>query len=789
MVDQMVLQAQQWVNSTYKGVYKFVAAPEDGKTSWSTMYALTMALQKELGITELSAAFGPTTQSKFSASGELKLNDNNNKVKILQAALYCKGYNPGGLTGKYGPGTAEAVRIIMGNMGLSVSNTTPSTVTTKLMKALLTMDAYTLLAGGNPSVRELQKYLNNKYIGRSEFFVGPCDGLFSRGTQQSLMYAIQYELGMSDSQANGFFGPATQSGLNKVASGSSLWAKPSFIPLFTGALAANGFGKFSTEKYSGLDVDIKHFQEKCMLTVNGLPDYETWCETLVSTGDPSRTVDTIDTRFEITDKWAAYLKGKGIKYVARYLDENDLSTDQTQWFKKMRPSEPQRIIDNGLILIPFSQLTTADTVSVTGNRGQNHAERTLKAAQSYKIPAGSTIYFAIDFDATDDQITNLVIPYFQQVASYMASHSPRYIVGVYGTRNICARVMNERLAAKAYISGISYGWSGNLGFSLPDGWAFNQINTVYAENTPEGFAYDKVVRSNGDFADAGVSKLNAETSINNQFFKYTDYLYSKCVELKFPNPTLSTINFMRRISYGDGTFAMFLGDLDTNEINKLNPILLKQFPDMFTIDAKSKQKVSIPPMIVDYRTGTTIDPQHISATGVGEYRRTSNPTNLLQVVAGEYLGWAGDLVTFFGDYINNVSSYASSSNFADEMFAKFSGSSFKYSDLLEDALGFGLAEIIASKTNPTTYFKKYLESYNTLNPINILYSKRFNSNVDTLYKCCLTALAANNTGSSNTVFVAALLKHFNYPVYSLEASYKVQDLCKTIANIFSELAK
>lgn len=68
MTDPRVLEAQQWVNSVYGEVPGFVLAPEDGKTGWDTMHALTRALQVELGITALSSNFGPgTTWSTHSA--------------------------------------------------------------------------------------------------------------------------------------------------------------------------------------------------------------------------------------------------------------------------------------------------------------------------------------------------------------------------------------------------------------------------------------------------------------------------------------------------------------------------------------------------------------------------------------------------------------------------------------------------------------------------------------------------------------------------------------------------
>jgi len=45
MVDQMVLQTQQWLNKTYGNDSRFKKVNPDGRTGWPTIYALTRALQ------------------------------------------------------------------------------------------------------------------------------------------------------------------------------------------------------------------------------------------------------------------------------------------------------------------------------------------------------------------------------------------------------------------------------------------------------------------------------------------------------------------------------------------------------------------------------------------------------------------------------------------------------------------------------------------------------------------------------------------------------------------------
>lgn len=143
-MDQMVKEAQEWVNSTYKGRAGYVEVQVTGKTGWSTMWALTRALQLELGITATSTTFGNGTLAEITKKCPISTtsNTNANIVKIIQAALYCKGYGPGGITGTYGPGTQAAIASMQKNLG---STSADGVVTPKLFKALLTMDAYVLV--------------------------------------------------------------------------------------------------------------------------------------------------------------------------------------------------------------------------------------------------------------------------------------------------------------------------------------------------------------------------------------------------------------------------------------------------------------------------------------------------------------------------------------------------------------------------------------------------------------------------------------------------------------------
>ena len=168
-VDEMVLAVQQWVNSEYSGKNGFNEIEADGRTGWNTIGALITALQIEEGISEPNGVFGPTTEANCptisinSNSGDAKIS---RIIKIIQGALYCKGYDPNGFDGSFGNGVKSAIQRLESDAGLLNPK---GVVTPMIFKALLTMEAFILLTGGDENIRKIQQNLNRDYhkIGRA----------------------------------------------------------------------------------------------------------------------------------------------------------------------------------------------------------------------------------------------------------------------------------------------------------------------------------------------------------------------------------------------------------------------------------------------------------------------------------------------------------------------------------------------------------------------------------------------------------------------------------------------
>ncbi|MFJ8540699.1 glycoside hydrolase domain-containing protein [Streptomyces sp. NPDC093586] len=520
MADEMVLRAQRFINTTYDngatlGISKL---EENGQTGWPVMYALTRALQYEMGITALSNAFGPTTLGKL---GELygKLDETTipsaDFCRIVQSALYCKGYDGGEIDGTYNDRVKAAVVRLNQNMG--VDSTYPgSALWPKVVKGLFTMDAYVTVSGGSDAIRSVQQWLNGRYILRKDYYVIPCDGHHSRDVAKSMLLAIQYELGMADGVANGVFGPGTQSGLKSrtVSLGTTdVWAQ-----LFTAAMILNKrnvpFGNFTSAVQSG----VQTFQSFSKLPVTGKGDFQTWASLLVSYGDQSRKGEACDGVTMITPARAQALKAAGYKYIGRYLF-NPSSTDLPE--KQIQPGELATIKEAGLRCFPIFQTWSRSADYFSYNQGTADAFRAIEWARFHGFKPGTIIYFAVDYDAMDGEVTQYVIPHFRGVMRAIGENSG-YGVGVYGPRNVCQRIADAGYAAASFVSDMSSGFSGNLGYPLPTNWAFDQISTITVGSGTGSIEVDNNIASGrdtgqGDF-DPGVSLDGLDTDLDKEAY-------------------------------------------------------------------------------------------------------------------------------------------------------------------------------------------------------------------------------------------------------------------------------
>ncbi|GMA70858.1 hypothetical protein GCM10025879_21360 [Leuconostoc litchii] len=391
----------------------------------------------------------------------------------------------------------------------------------QLAQALFDMSAFVLVSGGDKTVRNMQQYLNANY--RQYTGILPTDGIYQRATNTALIYGVQAELGLGDI-ANGFWGPTTIS-TYKSAFSNGLGDK--VIKLIQYALYVNMKEYLTTKGAKGpaftgaLDSStqniLNQFQNFMMLdpVKAGQPDSTTMYSLMLSSGNPARNFFGMDTSYQLDASMIKALVDYDVNYVGRYLT-GSVGSGASERDKNLTRTEAQNIIDAGLKLVPIYQDNTPSVDYFTYNQGVSDAQSAVSAALNIGIPNGQTIYFAVDMDMTDDEITTAAIPYFQGIVAGI-SH---YHIGVYGTRNVSSRVSHAVSSVLySYVSNMSTGFSGNLGFSQPTNWAFDQFfeDGVGVGPLP---ALDRVAVSN---IDAGVTYLVESAITKSKWFEDTKW--------------------------------------------------------------------------------------------------------------------------------------------------------------------------------------------------------------------------------------------------------------------------
>lgn len=491
MADVMVEESQKWLNKTYSDKSGYTSIPVNGKTGWTTIYALRKALQIELGITQTSNNFGPTTIQKFKErfpNGIIEQQQGDsyesNIYGIIQCACWCKGYSTGSskITKHFYGGTGGAISELKKDAGIENS----STVTLNVMKSLLSMDYFYSYDNSTRVVKmqEIQRYLNRKYSDIMGLI--PCDGIYNRATNKGMIYALQYEEGIPIESINGNMGPSTKrclpcipyKGSEKNYNGLvySTAQIESFIKLLNIGLYINKACSESSALSNIFNADnIKLFQKKYGLEVNGVSNLTTWLSLFISCGDKNRTAKACDCATILTEAKAKTLYENGYRYVGRYLSGKIVSGAS----KALSRNELQIAFNAGLRIFPIQQGNASYIEYFTTTRAVEDVNSAYDHAIKLGIPTGTVIYFAVDCDPQETDIISNILPYFKTVYETMRNiKKNKYQIGIYGTRNVCTKVSGAGYAVRSFVSDMSTGFSGNLGFLIPDNWAFDQFATV-----------------------------------------------------------------------------------------------------------------------------------------------------------------------------------------------------------------------------------------------------------------------------------------------------------------------
>lgn len=161
--------------------------------------------------------------------------------------------------------------------------------------------------------------------------------------------------------------------------------------------------------------------------------------------------------------------------VVRYLASPDAAYD----WKRITPSEVRAIHDAGLRLHLVFQNGGNGAAYFTAARGLLDGQHARAAATAIGYPRGLPIYFAVDFDAPENDALRA---YFDAVYDGMihADGRPAYPVGMYGSLKVLRYA--QRMFPRIEHYWQTYAWSGGQRLPGCDGFQYDNGKTVAGHN-------------------------------------------------------------------------------------------------------------------------------------------------------------------------------------------------------------------------------------------------------------------------------------------------------------------
>lgn len=185
-------------------------------------------------------------------------------------------------------------------------------------------------------------------------------------------------------------------------------------------------------------------------------------------------MSVIDTPANTTSKLAC-LKSKGVTTVIRYYN---FRNSQQLPDKRLELPEAQALAASGMQIAVVFQQGQNSAAAFSDAQGFKAGIAAFRHART-KIgqPAGSGIYFSVDFDASTSEINQRVVPYFQGVRRAFSQESgggPSYRVGVYGSGLVSSILTAKGLIELTWLA-MSRGFRGTKEALQAGAFHLNQV--------------------------------------------------------------------------------------------------------------------------------------------------------------------------------------------------------------------------------------------------------------------------------------------------------------------------
>jgi hypothetical protein len=167
----------------------------------------------------------------------------------------------------------------------------------------------------------------------------------------------------------------------------------------------------------------------------------------------------IDTPFNTKSKISC-LSSQGVQTVIRYYN---FSNSQSFPEKRLELAEAQTLASHGMRIAVVFQQRQNQIADFSESKGLAAGRRAYRHAHdNIGQPAGSGIYFSVDFDASASEIVNNVAPYFKGIKAAFAEESggrSEYRTGAYGSGLVCTTLTEKGLLDLSWLA-MSRGFRG-----------------------------------------------------------------------------------------------------------------------------------------------------------------------------------------------------------------------------------------------------------------------------------------------------------------------------------------
>jgi len=150
------------------------------------------------------------------------------------------------------------------------------------------------------------------------------------------------------------------------------------------------------------------------------------------------------------------LKGSHLDFVARYY------RDPASHWPTLSAEEARTVSAAGMKLVALWESHSHKPAYFSYAAGYADALAAYRQARAIGQPAGSAIYFAVDYNAPPWDVMGPIDQYFRGIAAGSAAaggQAPAYRVGVYGSGAVCDYLKQARLVRYAWLSNSS-AWAG-----------------------------------------------------------------------------------------------------------------------------------------------------------------------------------------------------------------------------------------------------------------------------------------------------------------------------------------